>query len=537
VASARAARGGRGARRDEPLRLATAAEMRALDGLTIERYGTPGHVLMERAGRGATAVLLQCFPRLRRKGRRAVIVAGKGNNGGDGFVIARLLRRRGVRAEVVLLGRAAELRGDAARMLNAYTRGRGPVREITDAAGLGALQSTVASADLVVDAIFGTGLDKPVRGLHADAIELINAAGVPVFAVDIPSGLNADTGVPMGTAVQAEATATFGFAKLGQALYPGVRHCGQLAVVDIGLAPQAVAEHAPRAALLGEADAARLVPTRPADAHKGDCGHVLVIAGSFGKTGAAQLAARAAARVGAGLVTVVAPASLYAVYAAGVLEAMTEALPDDDGRIRFDATRLQQMLEGKTAVVIGPGVGTHEGAARTVQWLLAHTTLPIVVDADAITVLSRDLSTLRTAAGRALLTPHPGEMSRLLGCDTAAVQSDRAGTARRFAAEHGCVLVLKGARSVIADGSGSLWVNPTGNPGMAAGGMGDVLSGILGGLLAQGMRTADAACLGVYLHGAVADRVATDGEVGLVASDLLPGLRPGLQALRTALDV
>ncbi len=512
--------------------LVTAAEMRTLDRLTIES-GTPGRVLMERAGRGATQMLLGCFPRLRRRGRRAVIVAGKGNNGGDGFVIARLLRQRGVRTEVVLLGRAADITGDAARMLRAYAGRRAPLSEITDA-GLGALQTALAGADLAVDAIFGTGLDKPVRGLHADAIELINASGVPVFAVDIPSGLNADTGLPMGAAIQAEATATFGFAKVGQALYPGARHCGQLGVVDIGLAPEAIAAHPPRTALLEDGDVARLVPARQPDAHKGDCGHVLIIAGSFGKTGAAQLAARGAGRVGAGLVTVVAPASLYPVYAAGALEVMTEALPDEDGRIRFDSARLAALVTGKTAVVVGPGVGTHEGAERTVRWLLANADLPIVVDADAITVLARDPSSLRRTRAHALLTPHPGEMSRLLGTDTAAVQSDRAGVARRFATDQRCTLVLKGARSVVADASGWLWINPTGNPGMASGGMGDVLSGILGGLLAQGVPPAEAACLGVYLHGAVADRAAVDGEIGLMASDVIPGLRQGLHRLRAS---
>jgi NAD(P)H-hydrate epimerase len=517
------------------MKLVTAAEMRQLDRLTIERYGTPGQMLMERAGRGAAQVARRCFPRLTAKGRRVVIVAGKGNNGGDGLVIGRWLRRTGVRTEVVLLGRAAELTGDAKRMLDAYAKSRAALREFADG-GLGALQKTLDGADLIVDAIFGTGLDKPVGGLHGEVIELINASGVPVFAVDIPSGLNADTGVPMGTAIQAEATATFGFAKLGQALYPGARYCGQLAVVDIGIAPQAVAAHPPRAALLDATDAARLVPVRQTDAHKGDAGHVLVIAGSFGKTGAAQLAARAAARVGSGLVTVVAPASLYPIYAAAALEQMTEALPDDDGHIRFDAARLAELLAGKTAVVVGPGIGTGDGAAQTVRWLLANAALPMVVDADAINVLARDPAPLRAARARPLLTPHPGEMSRLLGVETAAVQADRAGVARRFATEQRCTLVLKGARSVIAEDSGQLWINPTGNPGMASGGMGDVLSGILGGLLAQGLSPGEAACLGVYLHGAVADRAARDGEIGLVASEVLAGLRQGLHALRAEVD-
>jgi NAD(P)H-hydrate epimerase len=256
---------------------------------------------------------------------------------------------------VALLGRAADVAGDAARMLRTCRRARVPIHELGAGGDLATLGTLLAGADVAVDAIFGTGLDKPVRGLHAEAIEAAQRQRRAALRGRYPLGLNADTGQPMGTAIQAEATASFGFAKIGQALYPGVRHCGRLAVVDIGLAREAIAEQPPRAALLDASAVGRLVPVRQPDAHKGDAGHVLIIAGSFGKTGAAQLAARAAGRAGAGLVTLVAPASLYPIYAAGALEVMTEALPDDDGRIRFDQTRLRALVEGKTAVVIGPG--------------------------------------------------------------------------------------------------------------------------------------------------------------------------------------
>lgn len=517
--------------------LVSADEMRALDRLTIERYGTPGHVLMERAGRGATQALLDVFSHLRRKGRRALICAGRGNNGGDGFVMARLLRRRDVRTEVVLLGRAAEVTGDALRNLEAYRRAHGAIHEVTVTAELDRLADRLDGADVVIDAIFGTGLSSEVRGLQAAAIELINASGVPVFAVDIPSGLNADTGQPLGTAIEAEATATFGFAKIGQVLYPGARLCGRLAVVDIGLAPEAIAEQPPKTALLDAAAVARFIPLRQADTHKGDCGHVLVIAGSFGKTGAAQLVSRAAARVGAGLVTLVGPVSLYPIYAAGVLEAMTDALPDDGGRIRFDEMRLRDLVAGKTAVVIGPGIGTHDDARRVVNWLLLHAGVPIVLDADALTCITADLRALREARGPVLLTPHPGEMARLLGTNAAAIQADRVGNARRFAVAHRCILILKGARTVIASPSGWAWVSPTGNPGMASGGMGDALSGILGGLLGQRVAAAEAAQLGVYLHGMAADRVAAaGGEIGLLASDVIGEVRAALHVLREQLD-
>jgi len=512
------------------MRLVTAAEMRSLDRLTIES-GTPGHVLMERAGEGATRVLLDCVPRLRTRGSRALIVAGKGNNGGDGWVIARLLKRRGVTVEVALVGRTAEVAGDALRNLRAYRRLRGALFEVGDAAGLARLATVASAADAVVDALFGTGLNDPVLGLPAAAIETINSCGAPVLAVDIPSGLDADSGRPLGTAVQAEATATFGFAKLGQVQHPGVRQCGALAVVDIGLAPAALDAVPPRAALIEAADAARLVPRRETETHKGDCGHVLVIAGSVGHTGAAQLATRAAGRAGAGLVTVAGPASLHAIYAAGVREAMSARLADDDGRIRFDAGVLAALTAGKAAVVIGPGIGTHADAARSVRWLLEHGDQAVVLDADALTVLARDLGPLRAAGGRCVLTPHPGEMSRLIGADTAAVQADRVGVARTFAGAHGCTLVLKGARTVIAAADGFVWINPTGNPGMASGGMGDVLAGAIGGLLAQGLPPAEAACLGVHVHGLAADRAAADGEIGLLAGDVADELRRALGAL------
>jgi NAD(P)H-hydrate epimerase len=283
---------------------------------------------------------------------------------------------------------------------------------------------------------------------------------------------------------------------------------------------------------------ARLVPTRQPDAHKGDCGHLLVVAGSFGKTGAAQLVTRAALRVGAGLVTVVGPASLYPIYASAVLEAMTDVLPDRDGRILFEPQRLRELAAGKSAVVIGPGIGTHEEACQFVRWLLDNSTIPLVLDADALTCVAADTSPLSERTAPTVLTPHPGEMARLLGTDTATVQADRVGVARRFAESKRCVLILKGARTVIAEPSSHAWINPTGNPGMASGGMGDVLCGIVGGLLAQRLEASEAARLGVYLHGASADRAALDGgEIGLVASDVSAGLRPGLRILQRHLRV
>lgn len=503
------------------MRLVAADEMRALDQATIA-HGTAGHVLMERAGQGATQALLRLFSFLRKRGRRALVVAGKGNNGGDGFVMARALRRHRLRTEVVLLARSADVRGDAERNLRAYVRARGAVREVTTSDELSVLSAALAKADVVIDAVLGTGLKSAVSDFYAAAIELINTSGVPVFAVDVPSGMNADTGQPMGSAIQAEATATFGFAKIGHVLFPGARLSGRVALVDIGLAAAALAEHPGQTWLLEPEDVARLVPVRSPETHKGDCGHVLIIAGSHGKTGAAQLATRAALRSGAGLVTLVGPASLYPVYAAGVVEAMTETLPDIDGRIRFDAERLRRLLDGKTTLLVGPGIGVDDDTRKIVRWVIAHATIPIVLDADALNCVSEDTGMLRGAKAPLVLTPHPGEMARLVGNSTAAVQGDRVGTARAFALAHGCTLILKGARTVIAGADQQVWINPTGNPGMASGGMGDVLAGVVAALLAQRLRAHEAACLGVYVHGAAADSAATEtGQIGLIASDLV----------------
>jgi NAD(P)H-hydrate epimerase len=395
------------------------------------------------------------------------------------------------------------------------------VEEVLSDRDVGRLGEQLSSSALAVDAIFGTGLNAPVAGIAADVIELMNSCGSPVLAVDIPSGLDADRGAVLGTAIQAEATATFGFAKIGQFLHPGVDHTGALAVVDIGISAAAVDIVSPATRLIDETAVCGLVPRRRRDAHKGDSGHLLVIAGSRGRTGAALLAARSALRAGAGLVTLAGPAVLNPILCCGTPEVMTAALPDRDDRLLFEPGQLARLLEGKSAVVIGPGLGTHEEAQRTVMWVLEHTDVPVLVDADGLTCLSAVESWPRVQAGL-ILTPHPGEMARLRRCEVAAVQSDRVGVARGFATANACAVVLKGASTVIADGEGAAWINPTGNPGLAAGGSGDVLSGAIGALLAQGLEPAEAAQLGTYAHGAAADAIVASrgSEIGLLASEV-----------------
>jgi NAD(P)H-hydrate epimerase len=505
----------------------TAAEMRALDRWTIE-HGTPGHVLMERAGVGATRVLRAT---LGRRPGSVVVVCGKGNNGGDGFVVARHLRRARVPVEVWLVGRRGDVQGDAARMLASWSSRRDAVREITGEQDVPALAARLGRAGAIVDALFGTGLNAPVTGVPARVIDAINAAGAPVLAVDIASGLSADTGRPLGTAVRAAVTATFGFPKIGQCLYPGVEHTGRLEVVDIGIPAAAVAAVGPRAVLLETADVGRLLPRRPRDAHKGTFGHVLVVAGSPGKSGAALLAAEASARSGAGLTTLAVPAALQPVVEGHVREAMTTALPAEPGR-----AALANLLAGRAAVVCGPGLGLTDDTRALVAGIVRTCTVPLVLDADGLNaVAGTDL--LRERPAPTIVTPHPGEMARLLGTDTAAVQADRIGAARGLAARFGVVVVLKGAHTVIAAPGGEVAIAPTGNPGMASGGMGDALSGLVGALLAQRLGAFDAATLGVFAHGASADAVAARrGEAGLLARDVIEELPQTLAALQLAAE-
>jgi hydroxyethylthiazole kinase-like uncharacterized protein yjeF len=511
----------------------TAEEMRKIDRLTIQKYGVSSLTLMEQAGERITEAILE---RLRQPAKKGVlIVAGKGNNGGDGFVVARLLTKRRVPCEVVLLAKRDELAPEAAHNASAYLKLKGKVSEATSR--LEILRQAMASKGLLVDALLGTGVKSEVQGLYAEAITMMNASGIPIVAVDIASGLDTDAGTPLGVSIQAEMSVSLGFPKIGQVIYPGLEYSGAIVVADIGIDPRAVEEVAPQTELLTREDVQWLIPVRQPDTHKGTYGHLLVLAGSRGKTGAAVLACRAAMRAGAGLVTLAAPASLNNIFATALIEVMTEPLmettdeeiepPGDDG--------WRALLTRKDALLFGPGVGVSESTRSIVRWLLRNLDLPWVIDADGLNTLALELERLRSAKTPPILTPHPGEMARLLGKEVRAVNGDRIGSARLFATEHRCHVVLKGARTIIATPEGKAFINPTGNPGMASGGMGDVLAGILAALLGQGFCPEDAMKLGVYLHGFVGDRIAAEkGEIGLIASDIIEGLPGGMRSLAAA---
>jgi NAD(P)H-hydrate epimerase len=519
------------------IRLATAEAMRQADRRVTERYGVPSLVLMENAGRGAADAIERRFGPA--GGRRVVVVAGKGNNGGDGLVVARHLAGRGARVHVWLVGRAADVRGDAAANLEAVRRAGLPLAEAADSAGLADLPSALADADLVVDALLGTGVSGRATGATADAIEVLNGAGRPVCALDLPSGLSADHGRLLGPAVRAQVTVTFGLPKLALFLHPAAAYAGDVELVDLGV-PRAWLEEGLDVGLLEAEDAAALLPRRPADSHKGHSGHLLVVAGSLGKTGAAVLAALGALRGGAGLVTCAVPASQQPIVAAHLAEAMTEPLPETEAQT-LSAKAIDRVLElaGRMdAVALGPGAGLEPETQAALRDLVLAVDRPMVVDADALTALTGQLGRLRDARGPRLLTPHPGEAGRLLGRSAADVQADRIGSARALAEASGAWVVLKGAGTLVASPGASdvaVVVNPTGNPGMATGGMGDVLTGVAGSLLVQGLGPEAALRAAVYLHGLAADLVAAErGDVGLLASDVAHALPAARKRLRSA---
>ncbi|MDH3445707.1 MAG: NAD(P)H-hydrate dehydratase, partial [Deltaproteobacteria bacterium] len=410
---------------------------------------------------------------------------------------------------------------------------KGKVMEIA-AGGIAGLERILVGKGLLVDAILGTGIKSEVRGLYAEAITLMNASGVPIIAVDIPSGLDTDRGIPLNVSIQAELTVSLGYAKLGQVIHPGIDFVGDLVVADIGIDPLAVEEVAPANEILTPEEISWLVPRRGLDTHKGTYGHLLVLAGSRGKTGAAILACRAAMRSGAGLVTLAAPRPLNGIFAGALVEAMTEPLRTNPaGEIdELTPEEWEELLVRKNALLFGPGIGVNDATRNILRWLLRNLKIPWLIDADGLNNLALDLDRLRSAKTPPILTPHPGEMARLIGTTTAAINGDRVTVAREFAVKHRCYLVLKGARTVVASHEGKVFINPTGNPGMASGGMGDVLAGMLAALLGQGFSPEDAMKLGVFLHGFVGDRLADEkGEVGLIASDIIDGLPAGARAL------
>jgi len=512
----------------------TAAETREVDRLTTERYGIPSQALMESAGTSVAEFLWQRFPNAAT--RRIVVLCGKGNNGGDGFVVARKLQERGAKPAVYSFAAADEMRGDAAANRNRWQQMTGEMHIVGDADGLASAKAAIGKADVIVDALLGTGVRGAVEGLLREAIEAVNGRRreQTAVAVDIPSGAPSDTGDAQGAVIEADYTVTFTAPKIGMLFGKVNECCGELLVREIG-SPRELIEEIGKAEI-GKGNlrwsepgefAEFALPRKPAG-NKGDYGHALIVAGAVGKTGAAVLASWAALRAGAGLVTVATPEPALPIVAAHTPEVMTEPLrATERGSIsvqNLEHDYFSSILKGKKALGIGPGLSTHPETSEFVRRVVGGRAVPIILDADGLNAFAGRAAELKNLQARLALTPHPGEMARLLQSTIGEVQSQRIELARKCAVNWNCYLILKGHQTVIAAPDGNTWVNSTGNPGMGTGGTGDVLTGILSGLTAQygAQNWGQVLSFGVYLHGLAGDLAyAESGEAPLMAGDLI----------------
>ncbi len=506
----------------ETMRILNADQMREADRRTIQDIGIASLVLMENAGRQVVAAIESLYSDLAE--RQIAIVCGKGNNGGDGFVVARTLQQRGFDVSVFLIGTVNEVKGDARINLEILGRIGQTLVEVADETAWELHGAEIAGHDLIIDAMFGTGLSAPLTGFYETVVADLNEAGVPIVSIDIPSGMSADTSDLIGDAIEATVTVTLGAPKLPLVLPPAEMKCGEVVIADIGIPGDVFDQlEGPQIELLTREQMRPLIQPRAPDAHKGDFGRVVVVAGSVGKAGAAVLCAQGAMRSGAGLVTVASPRACQPTIAAHAADYMTEGLDETpEGTVHYSAVDAVLGIDADV-IVAGPGLGRGEGVTTFVRELLDKCEGPLVLDADALNAFADEPALLVGREGRDLIiTPHPGEMARLVGCTVDDLQADRIGIATDFAKRHKLYVVLKGYRTLVVTPDEKVFVNPTGCPGMATGGTGDVLAGMIGAWLAQ-LLDAEAACkLAVYLHGSAGELADADnGEVSMTAGDLV----------------
>lgn len=530
------------------MKLPNAAEMQGLDKSAINDYHIPGMVLMENAGLGTVRMMEQVLGDPANS--FALIFIGPGNNGGDGLVIGRHLHQRGCKPIFFFLVDPDSLKGDAEANMQIVKKLRFPFHLIDSAARVETLPVLYKQflnrgipCFAIIDAIFGTGLKRPVTDQFANAIEFINSSesvrGVPVVAVDIPSGMDSDNGKVLGTSIRADYTATYGCPKPGHVLHHGPEFSGKIKVIDIGIPPEALKRANISTELLDKTSAANLVCTlkRAANAHKGDHGHLAILAGSKGKTGAAILAVTGALRAGTGLVSLFTPKDLNPIYESALIEAMTVPMPASSSFLdKADLNVIGQELKGKNAVIIGPGIGTEAATTELVLKLYQALKLPMILDADALNILALNRKNLPKAAGPRIFSPHPGEMARLLNCSVEEIQDNRVKAAREASKIYSngrkdCIMILKGAGTIVTSSGGLTYINTSGNPGMATGGMGDVLTGIIGSLLCQKLDAEKASAAGVFLHGMAGDMLYEEEGFGFTASELALRIPNCLQQL------
>jgi NAD(P)H-hydrate epimerase len=511
------------------LKIVTAEQMREIDRRTIQDIGIPSLVLMERAGESVAVVTDKLFQE-----SPVVIVAGGGNNGGDGFVAARVLKGRGYEVRVLLLADEKALSHDCRVQYNAAKEMNIPV----------AVKNVISRDDLgdsvIIDALLGTGLNRPVEGIFHDAIKAINSSGASVLSVDIPSGISSDTGVIMGQAVRADYTVTFGLPKLGHVLHPGAEYTGKLFIEDIGFPLSLLESEELKNNVIELGTVRQYIKKRQAVSHKGTYGHVFVIAGSEGKAGAAHLSARACLRAGAGAVTIGLPEMLFSHFQSRVFEEMTVLLPSNDiGTIsrRASDKALDFIHNHADTVLIGPGLGANEDIAEFVKNIVSHSDKPLLIDADGLNNIAQWPDVLTKAKTGVVVTPHPGEMKRLLVSEhpditIREINERRVEIARDYAAKRGVACVLKGVPTVVSSPEGEVYLNTTGNPGMATAGSGDVLSGVIASFIAQGFGVRRSAVCGVFMHGLAGDKARDEvGEYSLTAGDIVKCLPSAFKAV------
>jgi hydroxyethylthiazole kinase-like uncharacterized protein yjeF len=514
------------------MKIVTAAEMREIDRVTSQRFGVPSLTLMENAGMAVAEFVVSHYPSAKSIG----VICGKGNNGGDGFVVARKLHEAGKDVRVLLLAERSDLRGDAVEMFTklpvAPVIAASPDQVKAESAG------AVLAADVLIDAILGTGFRPPVSGLYAEAIAALNARSAPVVAVDIPSGADADVvGEQVGAVARADAIVTFTAPRPAHIF--GMLTAGPMVISPIGSPDEAIVSSL-QLNLITAREIAPLIGPRPAASNKGNFGHVLVLGGSTGKAGAAAMAGMAVLRAGAGLSTVGTAKSVLPIVSGFHPELMTEVLEETEAGsislVSLENGWVDSLVKGKTVLAVGPGISRHPDTAAFVRGVIRKYKMQIVLDADGLNAFEDRAAELKNKAGAMVITPHPGEMARLTGLTIPAVQRDRLNVARSFAREHELIVVLKGNRTLIAQPDGTVWVNTTGNPGMSTGGTGDILTGMVAGLIAQNPdRVAEAVIAAVHLHGLAGD-VAREsmGEHSLVATDLLTALPEAFRRTRHA---
>jgi len=506
------------------MKVVTTAEIRKIDQRAIEEYGVPSIVLMENAGNEATRQIESIMGKLHNK--KIAIFAGKGNNGGDGYVVARFLYNQGAKVKVFLIGSKTDVNGDALINLQIITRMGIDVIEVANDSDWNKVKIAMTFTDCLVDALVGTGFTGQLGTYMAQVVESINKTNKVVVSIDIPSGVDGDTGQVNGTAVKAHHTITFSLPKQGLLLYPGASYAGDVSVADIGIPRTLLIDENIKQNIITSAVVRKIFAKRSPDVHKGSCGKVLIIAGSKGLTGAATLTAKAAVRSGAGLVTLGIAKSLHDIMETKLTEVMTKPLAEVAvGIMGQDAVSdIQEMSSKSDIVAIGPGLGRHADTMTAVRQIIKNVEKPLVIDADALYALIDHTHILLEATAVPVLTPHSGEMARLVGLSPDEVNQDRVYITRAAAIEWGSIIILKGAHTLVAFPDGEVYININGNAGMATGGTGDVLTGVITGLMAQGLSSHEAALVGVYLHGLAGDIVARDGMIGMIASDLIRAL-------------